>query len=1259
MSGSHDGLSGPISSLWRPAPLGRRTRIGLAVAVIGLLMPLVIGVQPASAATVTLFNNITGAPTASGASSVPVGSSGTMTFIAAKSFVPTASGTANLISFWSQCVGIGCHAAGTMQLRADASGVPASTALGSAGFTVGDSLTGTPTCGVLSPAPSITTGTKYWAVMSSPSLIAWNDQTDTFDPVLESTDGGATWHANSPQKELSLRIDQGASCTPHMLPNPVAGTMVDDMFIRTGSQTFNTITIGNDGLSNLTLTGASFTGTNASVFSLLDSQPGVLAHPFAFPHDVFPNGVVILYVTCTGPATEAVYDATLTLTSNDPATQSISWPVECIVDNTPPTITFNATPNGLNGWFTTPTASVGVLASDPESGNRVTLISCNLGAFSASAGTVTVSGEGIHGVTCKATDVAGNTSGVFSTTVKIDSRPPIITPSVTPAPNAAGWNNSPVMVSFSCADPTPGSGIATDTVGGTTTISTDTKATTVTNTGTCSDVAGNVAGLASVIVKLDQTPPTTSITSGPAALTNSTSATFAVTGTDATSGVAGFRCSLDGSPTGACPANPSYSGLTAGSHTFTVKAVDGADNVDPVGASFTWTIDLTPPVLAFDSPPPNTRTAPNGSVAFHATDPDNPSSAIAFTCHLDSLAAAPCTSPFAYSGLGGGAHSLTVTATDPAGNVTTAALPFTVDSTPPTVAFDSPAANVKTLPTGSITFHATDPDDTSGFTFTCQLDNGTAAPCTSPFAYSGLAAGPHSLTITATDPVGNVGSPASLPFTVDNTAPAVVFDSPVPNAKTLPAGSVTFHATDPDNTSGFTFRCQLDNGAAASCASPFAYSGLADGAHSLIVTATDPVGNVGSPAMLPFTVDTTAPALVFDSPAANAKTLPAGSVAFHATDPDDTSGFTFTCHLDTQAATACTSPFAYSGLAAGAHSLTVTATDPVGNIGSPATLNFTVDTTAPTVVFDSPIPNATTGPAGNVTFHATDPDDISGFTFTCQLDSQAAASCSSPFAYVGLTTGPHTVTVNAADPAGNSSSPALLPFLVNATKPTITFVSPSGGATTGPSGSVTFTITDPLTVTCTLDSQPAVPCASPFTYAGLAGGAHALAVAATDSLGNQGTGTLRFSVDATAPTVVFDSPASGATTPTSGSVTFHATDPDNPSGIAFTCALDTAAAVACASPFPYHDIAPGGHVFHVTASDPVGNSASAELSFTTAPSSSGVTVGSPNTGGSPSTSDGFRGLPSPMGIVLPAVLGVLSAVLLIGVLVRRSRCGSS
>lgn len=105
------------------------------------------------------------------------------------------------------------------------------------------------------------------------------------------------------------------------------------------------------------------------------------------------------------------------------------------------------------------------------------------------------------------------------------------------------------------------------------------------------DGAGNwsLAGTRTIVI--DLTPPETAISSGPATQTMATSAAFAFTKTETGS----FQCGLDSNPFESCVTPKSYSGLPAGEHTFRVHAVDTAGNEDPTPASFSWTIDRTPP----------------------------------------------------------------------------------------------------------------------------------------------------------------------------------------------------------------------------------------------------------------------------------------------------------------------------------------------------------------------------------------------------------------------------------------------------------------------------------------------------------------------------------------------------------------------------------------------------------------------------------------------------------------------------------------
>ncbi|MGH9023510.1 MAG: DUF7594 domain-containing protein, partial [Acidimicrobiia bacterium] len=52
-----------------------------------------------------------------------------------------------------------------------------------------------------------------------------------------------------------------------------------------------------------------------------------------------------------------------------------------------------------------------------------------------------------------------------------------------------------------------------------------------------------------------------------------------------------FECAMDGLAFAPCTSPHSYSGLPAGAHTFEVRAIDPAGNVDPTPARRSWTVN--------------------------------------------------------------------------------------------------------------------------------------------------------------------------------------------------------------------------------------------------------------------------------------------------------------------------------------------------------------------------------------------------------------------------------------------------------------------------------------------------------------------------------------------------------------------------------------------------------------------------------------------------------------------------------------------
>ena len=167
------------------------------------------------------------------------------------------------------------------------------------------------------------------------------------------------------------------------------------------------------------------------------------------------------------------------------------------------------------------------------------------------------------------------------------------------------------------------------------------------------------------------------------------------------------------------------------------------------------------------------------------------------------------------------------------------------------------------------------------------------------------------------------------------------------------------------------------------------------------------------------------------------------------------SGSSFECRLDAGTWSACSPPKAYSGLADGAHGFEVRATDPAGNTDpTPASRDFTVDTTPPETTITSGPANGATITTDSVAFGFSSSEASS--TFECRLDAGTWSACSSPKSYASLSDGSHTFEVRATDAAGNTDpSPATRTFTVDTTPPDT--APPETTITSGPANGATIT----------------------------------------------------------------------------------------------------------------------------------------------------------------------------------------------------------
>jgi pseudomonalisin len=200
--------------------------------------------------------------------------------------------------------------------------------------------------------------------------------------------------------------------------------------------------------------------------------------------------------------------------------------------------------------------------------------------------------------------------------------------------------------------------------------------------------------------------------------------------------------------------------------------------------------------------------------------------------------------------LGDGANTLTVAATDNAGNAALSQRTIYLDRTAPVLRVLQPADNSVTAQSGlELTGTLDDPDAL----VTVRTNNGTPAAAnkagTGFTASLNLVAGPNTIDITATDRAGN-SSTLKRSITFDNSAPALSVAYPVQDISTV-RDSVTLTGSVSDSYSGVTVSIFVNGRTwAPLVAGDGSFSQVIDlptnTTYAVVVTATDRAGNAAT-----------------------------------------------------------------------------------------------------------------------------------------------------------------------------------------------------------------------------------------------------------------------------------------------------------------------------------------------------------------------------------------------------------------------------
>jgi len=184
------------------------------------------------------------------------------------------------------------------------------------------------------------------------------------------------------------------------------------------------------------------------------------------------------------------------------------------------------------------------------------------------------------------------------------------------------------------------------------------------------DEGGNVSEPAARRFAVDSVPPETVIVSAPAAVSNVSEPSFRFSGSEPD---VHFQCRRDGKAFAACTSPKRYSTLLDGDHTFQVRAVDAAGNIDASPAGWSWTVDTVAPSVSITGPPGGSVFTTDGTVDITADAHD--ALGITRTEFWDggtrrlTLTSPPYRYPWKLSASKAGRHRWTVRSYDTAGNV--------------------------------------------------------------------------------------------------------------------------------------------------------------------------------------------------------------------------------------------------------------------------------------------------------------------------------------------------------------------------------------------------------------------------------------------------------------------------------------------------------------------------------------------------------------------------------------------------------------
>jgi len=512
------------------------------------------------------------------------------------------------------------------------------------------------------------TGTDYGAVRLTPASV-----TKTFTVANISPNLVNIQVASSDPIDFTIPVNNcgqlttGSSCTFDVSFSPATDGLktttitVSDQGATVPAATV-TLTGSGDGIAPIVAitapADASFTSDNTPLLTFSATDTNTVTNV------VMVDNVIVSTVSGESLAQLADGSHTVTVDSTDAAGNVGSASATFTVDTVLPVVDITAPAAGLTN-DNTPLLTFNV--TDTNAVTNVVMVD-NVVVTTLSGESLAQLADGPHTIRVESTDVAGNIAAPVEVIITVDATLPVV--AIT-APAAGHTNDNTPLLSFSVTDTNTVTNVVKVDNVVVTTVSGESLAQLADGQHTIrvesTDAAGNIAVPLEVIITVDTVLPVVGITAPAAGLTNDNTPllTFSVTDTNAVTNVV----KVDGVIV-AKVSGDSLAQLADGPHTIRVESTDVAGNiavpleviitVDTVVSPFTLNAVATPTRIATQN---IGGTIEAGATVVVTTNTAATASAVVF-----SGTGATLNWTSTITGLVEGVNSITVTATDPAGN---------------------------------------------------------------------------------------------------------------------------------------------------------------------------------------------------------------------------------------------------------------------------------------------------------------------------------------------------------------------------------------------------------------------------------------------------------------------------------------------------------------------------------------------------------------------------------------------------------------